>query len=100
MVEAQTVLAAAVNPSSLTVPVGTTIVDTDSGDIIADLVEDGQKVIVARGGDGGLGNTHFKSSTNRTPRQCTHGNKGEFREVRLELKSVGRRWFVGYAECR
>jgi GTP-binding protein len=41
---------------------------------------------VASGGDGGLGNTHFKSSTNRTPRKCTHGFKGEFREIRLELK--------------
>ena len=70
----------------LFVPIGTTIVDIDSGDIIADLIEDGQKVMVARGGDGGLGNTHFKSSINRTPRQCTHGNKGEYREVRLELK--------------
>nr|WP_174505446.1 Obg family GTPase CgtA [Acinetobacter sp. Marseille-Q1620] len=70
----------------LKVPVGTTIVDTDSGDIIGDLVKDGQKVLVAAGGDGGLGNTHFKSSTNRAPRKCTHGIKGEFREVRLELK--------------
>ena len=70
----------------LKVPVGTTIVDTDSGDIIADLVEDGQKVLVAQGGDGGLGNTHFKSSTNRTPRKFTTGVKGEFREIRLELK--------------
>ena len=70
----------------LKVPVGTTIVDMDSGDIIGDLVADGQRVMVACGGDGGLGNTHFKSSTNRAPRQCTHGQKGESREVRLELK--------------
>lgn len=70
----------------LKVPVGTTIVDMDSGDIIGDLVADGQRVMVACGGDGGLGNTHFKSSTNRAPRQCTHGQKGEVREVRLELK--------------
>jgi len=70
----------------LTVPVGTTIVDTDSGDIIGDLVEDGQKILVAGGGEGGLGNTHFKSSTNRAPRKCTTGTKGEFREIRLELK--------------
>ena len=70
----------------LKVPVGTTIVDTDSGDIIGDLVESGQRVLVAAGGDGGLGNTHFKSSTNRSPRKCTHGFKGEFREIRLELK--------------
>lgn len=42
--------------------------------------------MVAAGGEGGLGNTHFKSSTNRSPRKCTHGAKGEYREVRLELK--------------
>ena len=70
----------------LKVPVGTTIVDVESGDIIGDLIEDGQRVLVAKGGDGGLGNTHFKSSVNRSPRQCTHGIKGEFREIRLELK--------------
>ncbi|TXJ10486.1 MAG: Obg family GTPase CgtA [Acinetobacter sp.] len=70
----------------LKVPVGTTIVDIDSGDIIGDLIEDGQRVMVACGGDGGLGNTHFKSSTNRSPRKCTHGGKGENRQVRLELK--------------
>lgn len=60
--------------------------DVDSGDIIGDLVEDGQRVLVAGGGDGGLGNTHFKSSTNRSPRKFTTGIKGEFREIRLELK--------------
>lgn len=70
----------------LKVPVGTTIVDIDSGDIIGDLIEDGQRIMVACGGDGGLGNTHFKSSTNRAPRKCTHGGKGEMRQVRLELK--------------
>ncbi len=70
----------------LKVPVGTTIVDIDSGDIIGDLVEHGQRVMVACGGQGGLGNIHFKSSTNRAPRKCTSGGKGEIREVRLELK--------------
>ncbi len=70
----------------LKVPVGTTIVDIDSGDIIGDLVRDGERVMVACGGDGGLGNTHFKSSTNRAPRKCTSGGKGEAREIRLELK--------------
>jgi len=64
--------------------VSTMVVPT--GDIIGDLVADGQRVKVAHGGDGGLGNTHFKSSTNRSPRKCTHGIKGEYREVRLELK--------------
>lgn len=70
----------------LKVPVGTTIVDIDSGDIIGDLIEHGQRVMVACGGQGGLGNIHFKSSTNRAPRKCTSGGKGEIREVRLELK--------------
>ncbi len=70
----------------LKVPVGTTIVDIDSGDIIGDLIQDGQRVMVACGGNGGLGNIHFKSSTNRAPRKCTSGGKGEVREVRLELK--------------
>ena len=69
----------------LKVPVGTTIVDTESGDIIGDLVTDGQRVLVAAGGEGGLGNTHFKSSTNRSTK-CTTGTKGEYREIRLELK--------------
>lgn len=70
----------------LKVPVGTTIVDVNSGDIIGDLVQDGQRICVAAGGDGGLGNIHFKSSTNRAPRQFTSGRKGEVREIRLELK--------------
>lgn len=70
----------------LKVPVGTTIVDMNSGDIIGDLIHDGQRVLVAGGGDGGLGNTHFKSSTNRAPRKATSGGKGEAREIRLELK--------------
>ncbi|RYY79416.1 MAG: Obg family GTPase CgtA [Moraxellaceae bacterium] len=67
-------------------PVGTTVVDVTSGDVIGDMVEDGQRLLVAAGGRGGLGNTHFKSSTNRSPRQCTKGETGELREIRLELK--------------
>ncbi|MFZ3192789.1 MAG: Obg family GTPase CgtA [Moraxellaceae bacterium] len=70
----------------LTVPVGTTVVDVESGDVIGDLIADGQQLLVAAGGRGGLGNTHFKSSTNRSPRQCTSGTQGENREIRLELK--------------
>jgi len=70
----------------LTVPVGTTVVDVESGDVIGDLVSDGQQLLVSAGGRGGLGNTHFKSSTNRSPRQCTSGTQGENREIRLELK--------------
>lgn len=70
----------------LTVPVGTTVVDVESGDVIGDLITDGQQLLVSAGGRGGLGNTHFKSSTNRSPRQCTSGTQGENREIRLELK--------------
>jgi len=70
----------------LIVPVGTTVVDVESGDVIGDLISDGQQLLVSAGGRGGLGNTHFKSSTNRSPRQCTSGTQGENREIRLELK--------------
>jgi GTP-binding protein len=70
----------------LRVPVGTTIADADTGAIVADLVTDGQRTLVAKGGTGGLGNIHFKSSINRAPRKFTPGEKGEQRRLRLELK--------------
>ncbi|MDD3267336.1 MAG: GTPase ObgE [Burkholderiales bacterium] len=71
---------------TLKVPVGTTIVDEETGLIMADLNELGQQLIVAKGGKGGLGNVHFKSSTNRAPRQTTKGEAGERYNLRLELK--------------
>ena len=70
----------------LRMPVGTVITDINSGEVIADLAHDGEKVLLAQGGIGGLGNIHFKSSTNRAPRQCTPGTEGETRELQLELK--------------
>lgn len=70
----------------LRMPVGTVITDADTGAPIADLASDGQRALVARGGKGGLGNLHFKSSTNRAPRQFTKGEEGEQRRLRLELK--------------
>jgi GTP-binding protein len=70
----------------LRVPVGTVVHDDDSGELLADLAHDGARALVARGGKGGLGNLHFKSSTNRAPRQCTPGEPGEERRLRLELK--------------
>lgn len=70
----------------LHVPVGTVITDATSGEMLADLNEDGASSIVARGGTGGLGNLHFKSSTNRAPRQFTPGELGETRNLKLELK--------------
>ena len=70
----------------LRMPVGTVITDIGSGEVVADLAHDGEKVLLAEGGRGGLGNIHFKSSTNRAPRQCTPGTEGETRELQLELK--------------
>jgi GTP-binding protein len=67
-------------------PVGTIIRDADSGEQLADLDEDGKKVLLASGGRGGLGNLHFKSSINRAPRQHTLGREGERHNLRLELK--------------
>src|SRR5215470_3366491 len=71
---------------TLRMPVGTIITDMETGELIADLTEHNQAVQVAKGGAGGLGNLHFKSSTNRAPRQKTDGKPGERRMVRLELK--------------
>lgn len=71
---------------TLRMPVGTVITDLESGELIADLDHDGACALIAKGGQGGLGNLHFKSSTNRAPRQCTPGESGERRELRLELK--------------
>jgi len=70
----------------LRVPVGTTITDADTGAFIADLAVHGQQALVAQGGKGGLGNIHFKSSTNRAPRHCTPGEEGQKRRLHLELK--------------
>jgi GTP-binding protein len=68
------------------VPVGTMVHEADTGELIGDLVHDGQRLVVARGGFHGLGNTRFKSSTNRTPRQSKPGTPGEVRRLQLELK--------------
>jgi GTP-binding protein len=70
----------------LRMPVGTIVRDAESGDVIAELLEPEEKVLIARGGDGGFGNLHFKSSTNRAPRQKTPGWPGEQRKLKLELR--------------
>ena len=67
-------------------PVGTMVFDAETDDLLFDLSVHGERVLLAKGGDGGLGNLHFKSSTNRAPRQCTPGWPGESRRLRLELK--------------
>jgi GTP-binding protein len=68
------------------VPVGTMVYDAETEELIGDLVEAGQRLLVAQGGFHGLGNTRYKSSTNRAPRQSKPGTPGEQRELRLELK--------------
>ena len=70
----------------LRVPVGTLVRDEETGEVIADLATPGQRVVLAHGGNGGLGNLRFKSSTNRAPRQSTPGQPGEQRRLLLELK--------------
>jgi GTPase len=70
----------------LRVPAGTLVRDEHSGEVVADLARDGDRALLARGGAGGLGNLHFKSSVNRAPRQFTRGEPGEVRKLRLELR--------------
>lgn len=72
----------------LRVPVGTTVIDEDTNEVIGDLLVAGQRLLVAQGGRGGLGNTHFKSSTNRAPRKALPGLPGDVRQLRLELMVV------------
>jgi GTP-binding protein len=70
----------------LRMPVGTIITDAETGEVIAELLVPGEKVLLAKGGDGGFGNLHFKSSTNRAPRQKTPGWPGEQKKLKLELR--------------
>ena len=71
---------------TIKVPVGTVVFDLETDEAIGDLTQDKQKLLVAKGGHHGLGNIHFKSSTNRAPRRTTPGHAGEHRQLRLELQ--------------
>jgi GTP-binding protein len=73
-------------PVFIQVPVGTVVHELDTGEVLGDLIEPGQKLLVAQGGVGGKGNTHFKSSVNRAPRKTTPGTPGEYRNLKLELR--------------
>ncbi len=78
------------------VPVGTVVVDDESGETLGDLTEDGQSLVVARGGRGGRGNSHFATSTNQTPTRCEPGRPGESRSLRLELKLLADVGLIGF----
>lgn len=79
----------------LFVPPGTSVIDAEQGFVIKDLTKHGESFVVARGGKGGRGNAHFKSSTNQAPRECTLGEEGEVRRVVLELKSIADVGLIG-----
>jgi GTPase len=78
------------------VPVGTQVLDAETGDFMVDLSEDGQRWLAAKGGRGGFGNAHFTSSTNRAPRYHQEGSAGEERELQLELKLLADVGLVGF----
>lgn len=80
----------------LRLPVGTVVIDEETGYTLADLASSGQRALLAKGGAGGLGNLHFKSSTNRAPRQKTPGQPGEHRFLRLELKVLADVGLLGF----
>ena len=78
------------------VPVGTVVTNVSTDEVIGDLTSHGARLLVARGGKGGLGNMHFKSSVNRTPRQSTPGSEGEERLLKLELKLLADVGLLGF----
>jgi GTP-binding protein len=80
---------------TIKMPCGTQIFDNGSGSLLIDLVNDGDNIVIAKGGDGGFGNDHYKSSTNRTPRKALPGWPGEEKNLRLELKLLADVGLVG-----
>ena len=82
--------------TAIRVPVGTVVTNVDTDEQIGDLTSHGQRLLVAQGGKGGLGNIHFKSSVNRAPRKSTPGTPGELRELKLELKLLADVGLLGF----
>lgn len=81
---------------TITVPVGTVVINVATDEVIGDLTTNGDRLLVAKGGRGGLGNMHFKSSTNRSPRRATPGTEGEQRLLKLELKLLADVGLLGF----
>ena len=81
---------------AIRVPVGTMITNVDTDEVIGDLTGHGQRMLVAQGGKGGLGNIHFKSSVNRAPRKATNGTPGDERELKLELRLLADVGLLGF----
>jgi GTP-binding protein len=86
---------AAADDIVLRMPVGTIITDTETGEKIAELLVEGEKIMIAKAGDGGFGNLHYKTSTNRAPRQKTPGWPGETKNLRLELRVLADAGLLG-----
>ena len=82
--------------ATITVPVGTVVIYVDTDEVIGDLTVHGERLLVAKGGRGGLGNMHFKSSINRSPRRATPGSEGEQRTLKLELKLLADVGLLGF----
>jgi GTP-binding protein len=80
----------------LKLPLGTVVSSEESGQVVAEIVGDGQRIVLCKGGNGGWGNTHFKSSTNRAPRRANPGQPGERGVFRLVLKSIADIGLVGF----
>ncbi len=78
------------------VPIGTVVKNADDGEIIVDMDQANMNFVIAAGGQGGRGNIHFSTSTNRAPRECTPGQPGEERKIELELKTIADIGLVGY----
>src|SRR4051812_26806032 len=83
-------------PCILKMPLGTVVIDLATNKPVAEVIEDGQQIVLCKGGNGGWGNTHFKTSTNRAPRRANAGQDGERGEYRLILKSIADVGLVGF----
>jgi len=83
-------------PCILRMPLGTIVTNAETGQVVAEVTGDGERIVLCKGGNGGWGNLHFKTSTNRAPRQANPGQEGETGNFRLVLKSIADVGLVGY----